>query len=164
MPTGKAAEGEPVVPDAPTTFLWGKAAANKSIGKISAYQRRPDVQRMFSHMLFVLRSYMPHTNYKAPPKTKIHHEIRPKRFPLHNRNTKNTRNIRKSPNFVCFSLLSVFRFWRVISGVLRGVLWGSEAFCILYGGSMITMFVTKWFPIELKKLKSGVSNGNGYHN
>ena len=50
---------------------------------------------------------------------------------------KNTKNMRKSPNFVYFSyifrIFSVFSFWRGIWGVF----WGSEGFCILYGERMI---------------------------
>ena len=36
-----------------------------------------------------------------------------------------------------FVFFSVFRFWMGIWGVFRGVFWGSEGFCILYGGPMI---------------------------
>ena len=57
---------------------------------------------------------------------------------LQNRNTEKIRKIYEigwvSP---IFGIFSVFRFWRRIWGVFRSVLWGSEGFCILYGGRMI---------------------------
>ena len=85
-----------------------------------------------------LRSYvLPHTKYKTHPNPP---KYTPRNPPLQNRNTEKI--YEKYTNilaiFVYFSyFFSVFRFWRGISGVFRGVFWGSEGFCILYGGHMI---------------------------
>ena len=77
---------------------------------------------------------------QTPPDPKIHPEVHPKS----SSNTeiqKNTTNTRKNhPISYIFRIFSVFRFWRRIWGVLRGVFWGSEGFCILYGGRMIARF------------------------
>ena len=67
---------------------------------------------------------------------------------------KNTKKIRKSPNFVYFSrIFSVFRFWRGIWGVFRGVFRGSAGFCILYGARMIaTVTIFSSFSEEQPKM------------
>ena len=80
-----------------------------------------------------LRSYVPHTKYKTPLNPKIHPEIHPKSPSK----TEIQKKYEKYTKLGDFRIFSVFRFWRGIWGVFRGVFWGSEGFCILYGARMI---------------------------
>ena len=60
-------------------------------------------------------------------------------IPFQNRNTEKIRKIYENhPISYIFRIFSAFRFWKGIWGVFRGVFWGSEGVCILYGGRMIT--------------------------
>ena len=80
-----------------------------------------------------LRSYVPHTKYKTPPNPKIHPES-PSKTEIQKKYEKNT----KLGDFrIFFVFFLYFWFWRGIWGVFRGVFWGSEGFCILYGARMI---------------------------
>ena len=81
-----------------------------------------------------LRSYVPHTKYKTPPNPKIHPEIHPN-SPPKPKYRKNTKNIRKSPNFV------FFLYFFCIS-VLEGDL-GCISGCILgFGGVLYFVWGT----------------------
>ena len=65
---------------------------------------------------------------------------------------KNTKNIRNWVIFVYFSYFFCISVLEGIWGVFRGVFWGSEGFCILYGARMIAMLICFWtcFPPKLQ--------------
>ena len=68
---------------------------------------------------------------------------------LQNRIQKKYEKYTKITQFrVFFVFFSVFRFWRRTWGVFRGVLWGLEGFCILYGGRMIRRQPRKFHVVK----------------
>ena len=59
-------------------------------------------------------------------------------IPFQNRKTEKIRKTYEShPISYIFRNFSVFPFWKGIWSVFQGVFWGSEGFCILYGGRTI---------------------------
>ena len=84
-----------------------------------------------------LRSCVPHTKYKTPPNPKIHREIHPNPPPKP-KYRKNTKNIRKSPNFVYFSyFFSISGLEEDLGCISRCILGFGGVLYILYGGRMI---------------------------
>ena len=72
----------------------------------------------------------PHTNYKTFSSPKVH----PTRPAPQDQNAKKIRKMYENHAISCsFRIFSVHRFWRGWSA-FRGAFWGSEGFCILYGG------------------------------
>ena len=109
--------------------FWGYGPVEATFNKFLAAHKRKICQ--------TLRSYAPLTKYKTSSNPKMHPEIPSK--------TEIQRKIRRIYTklgdffFVYFGyFFFVFRFWRGIWGVFRGVFWGSDWFCILYVGRMIT--------------------------
>ena len=73
-----------------------------------------------------------HAKYKTLLNPEIHPEMHPK-SPSKTEIQKKSEKYKNHPIFVYFSYFFCISVLKGIWGVFRGVFWGSEGFCILYG-------------------------------